>query len=61
MSNKKIIYSLRIHIELQVMGFKYLTEMDHPTKEGFKCWIYEETEELLKAFDQILIGGRGDE
>ena len=52
--NFKIIYSLRIHLKLQEMGFKYLTEMKNPQNMRFKCWVYEATPQLLEAFDNIL-------
>lgn len=52
--NFKIIYSLRIHLKLQEMGFKYLTEMKNPQNMRFNCWVYEATPQLLKAFDNIL-------
>jgi len=29
-TNMKIVYSLRIHIKLQKLGFRYLTEMKNP-------------------------------
>lgn len=56
-SNVKIIYSLKIHIELQKMGFTYLTEMKNPHNSQFNCWVYEETEDLLKAFDALVKEG----
>ena len=52
--NFKIIYSLRIHLKLQEMGFKYLTEMKNPQNMRFNCWVYEATPELLAAFDALL-------
>lgn len=52
--NFKIIYSLRIHLKLQEMGFKYLTEMKNPQNMRFNCWVYEATPRLLEAFDNIL-------
>ena len=52
--NFKIIYSLRIHLKLQEMGFKYLTEMKNPQNMRFNCWVYEATPQLLEAFDDIL-------
>ena len=61
MSNMKykIIYSLKIHIALQAQGFRYITEMKNPSNTRFNCWVYEETPELLKAFDALVIeGGR---
>lgn len=50
----KIIYSLRIHIALQAMGFRYEAEMKNPQNSQFNCWVYEETPELLKAFDSLV-------
>lgn len=57
--NFKIIYSLRIHLKLQEMGFKYLTEMKNPQNMRFNCWVYEATPQLLEAFDNILTSGEG--
>ena len=56
MSNTKvkIIYSLKIHIELQKQGFVYLTEMKNPNNSRFNCWVYRETPELLAAFDALI-------
>lgn len=59
--NFKIIYSLRIHLELQEMGFKYLTEMKNPQNMRFNCWVYEATPQLLEAFDNILTSGEEDD
>ena len=50
----KIIYSLKIHIALQAQGFKSQVEMKNPNNSRFNCWVYEETPELLKAFDALL-------
>lgn len=52
--NYKIIYSLRIHLKLQELGYRYLTEMKNPANIRFNCWVYEATPELLEAFDNIL-------
>lgn len=59
--NFKIIYSLRIHLKLQEMGFKYLTEMKNPQNMRFNCWVYEATPQLLEAFDNILTPGEEDD
>ena len=59
--NFKIIYSLRIHLKLQEMGFKYLTEMKNPQNMRFNCWVYEATPQLLRAFDNILTSGKEDD
>lgn len=60
MSNTKfkIIYSLRIHLALQERGFICKTEMKNPGNQRFNCWVYDETEELLKAFDELVKGVR---
>lgn len=50
----KIIYSLQIHIALQAQGFQYMTEMKNPKNPHFNCWVYEETDEFLRAFDALL-------
>lgn len=55
-SNIRIIYSLKIHIELQSMGFQYITEMKNPHKPQFNCWVYKNDEKLQKALDRILGG-----
>lgn len=56
MSNQKlkVIYSLRIHLALQQLGFTYLIEMKNPHNQQFNCWVYAETPELLKAFDSLV-------
>ena len=59
--NFKIIYSLRIHLKLQEMGFKYLTEMKNPQNMRFNWWVYEATPQLLEAFDNILTSGEEDD
>lgn len=53
----KIIYSLQIHIILQELGFKYEAEMKNPMNQRYNCWVYKETPEFLKAFDEILEKG----
>ena len=59
MSNAKykIIYSLQLHIALKALGFAHETEMKNPKNPRFNCWVYEETPELLKAFDSLVKGG----
>ena len=55
--NVKIVYSLRVHIELQRRGFTFLTEMKNPNNPRYNCWVYAATPELLTAFDEALRGG----
>ena len=57
MSNFKIIYSLRIHVALLAQGFKPVVEMKNPRQENFNCWVYEETSDLLEAFDKLIREG----
>ena len=53
----KIVYSLRIHIGLQQLGFSYMTEMKNPKNPHLNCWVYQETQALLKAFDSLVKEG----
>ena len=53
----KMVYSLRVRNLLAVKGFHYIEEVSNPQKEGFKCWLYEETPEFLEVFDRILTEG----
>ena len=53
----KIVYSLRIHIGLQKMGFSYVTEMKNPKNPHLNCWVYAETPDLLSAFDALVREG----
>lgn len=56
MLKKKIIYSLRIYLELTERGFQPITTTQNPQKPYLMCWIYDKTPELIKALDEI-IGG----
>lgn len=55
--NIKVIYSLKVHIQLQKMGFEYVTQMKNPNNEKLYCWTYEETPEFINAFKSIVEGG----
>lgn len=55
-SDVKIIYSLRIHTQLQLLGFQYLKMMPNPQDEKFNCWIYERTPEFMKALSAVIEG-----
>ena len=52
--NVKIVYSLKVHIELQRRGFTFLTEMKNPNNPRFNCWVYAATTDLLAAFDALV-------
>ena len=56
-SNVKVIYSLRIHMALQKMGFVYEVEMRNPMNSQFNCWVYKITPELSKALDKLMEEG----
>lgn len=55
-TNNKIIYSLRVCIELQKRGFKPILDMKNPYKANLTCWVFEETEAFQKALTEI-VGG----
>ena len=52
--NVKIIYSLKLHLELQRRGFSFLTEMKNPNNPRFNCWVYAATPDFLAAFDALV-------
>ena len=56
-SNIKVVYSLRIHIELQKMGFSYITEMKNPKNPHLNCWVYARTPEFLASLDALMREG----
>ena len=61
MQNKnKIIYSLRINVELQLRGFKPILTMENPKYDGLMCWVYENTEEFSRTLDSLIRGNVND-
>lgn len=51
---KKIIYSLRIYLELKERGIEPVATTENPKKSNFICWIYEKTPELDIALKEIM-------
>ena len=51
--NRQIIYSRRIMKELLKQGFCPLEMLPNPEYPDFKCWIYEDTDEFHKAFEEL--------
>ena len=60
-SKVKVIYSLRMHIALQSMGFCCVAEMKNPQNPKYNCWVYSETPELLAAFDALVKGAAAND
>lgn len=60
-TNIKIVYSLRVHTQLQMQGFEYLCVMPNPQNERYNCWVYEQTPAFVAAFEKILKGGQNNE
>lgn len=53
-SKIKIIYSLRVHIALQQLGFAHMTEMKNPKHPHLNCWVYAVTPELLASLEALI-------
>lgn len=53
----KIVYSLRVHVQLQQMGFAHITEMKNPGNQRFNCWVYAATPEFEEAFELLMRQG----
>ena len=56
----KIIYSLKIMKQLLEKGIFPLETKNNPTNPEYLCWIYEITDELVVALDEIFEGGQED-
>ena len=56
-SNIKIVYSLRIHAQLQLLGFECLGSMQNPKYPNLTCWMYEQTDEFTKIFNELIEDG----
>ena len=50
----KVIYMPWIAAQLREQGFKLLKTGVNPHKPQFDTYIFEETPEFLKAFDEVL-------
>ena len=55
-----IVYSLKIHFQLQMRGIPYLCSMPNPKNEKYTCWAYEKSANFTKAFNEIVEGGGKD-
>ena len=53
-SKIKIIYSLRVHIALQQLGFAHMTEMKNPKHPHLNCWVYAVTPDLLASLEALI-------
>ena len=58
MNKKQIIYSLKVMRQLLERGFTPEQTIPNPVKPQFICWVFEVTEELQKALDEVLGGLR---
>ena len=50
----KIVYSLRIHVALQQLGFAHITEMKNPQNPHLNCWVYAATPHFTAAFEALM-------
>ena len=57
MNKKQIIYSLKVMRQLLERGFVPEQTIPNPIKPPFNCWVFEVTEELQTALDEVLGGG----
>ena len=57
MPKNKVVYSLRIYLELNKRGFAPIATTPNPKQPHLMCWIYEKTPELITALDEIIGGG----
>lgn len=47
------VYTRRIALELRKLGFEIIRTDINPTHPQFECWVFEKTDALIAAFEQI--------
>lgn len=55
-SAKKVIYSLRVYLQLEQKGFYPISTMPNPNKPNLMCWVFDKTPEFMEVLDEILEG-----
>ena len=55
----KIIYSLKVMVQLVEMGNIPILTMENPKYPDYKCWVFEMTEKFQNDLD-IVLGGSDD-
>lgn len=53
-SAKKVIYSLRVYLQLEQRGFQPISTMPNPNKPNLMCWVFDKTPEFMRVLDEIL-------
>ncbi len=53
----KIIYSLRVYLSLQSLGFEPIATMPNPNNNNLMCWVFNKTPEFMKSLNNIIEGG----
>ena len=49
----KVIYSLKMMNHLTQNGLQFIEIIQHPFKENFKAWVFEDTEELKRLMGEF--------
>lgn len=52
----KIVYSLRVMLQLVERGFMPTATMPNPKYKEYDCWVFERSEAFDRALDEILGG-----
>ena len=50
---EKIIYTKKIAYDLRKLGCKIIRVEPNPNKPQFDCYVFEETDDFIKAFLEI--------
>lgn len=50
---RQIVYSRRIMLELIKRGFKPIDKLPNPEYDNYLCWIFEDTEEFHRIFEEL--------
>ena len=47
---QKLCYSKKVVMRLIEQGYFPVKEIPHPTIDGYKCWLFEYSEDFMKVF-----------
>lgn len=51
---QKLCYSKKVVQRLMEQGQFPVKELPHPTIDGFKCWMFDWSEDFEEAFSQVV-------
>lgn len=50
----KVCYSKKVAMRLVEQGYFPIKELPHPKIDGYKCWVFEYSEDFMQAFLKVV-------